>query len=526
MVLAASLKKWSLITLFALALAGLAALLWVDHQLNRFAGAGTAVVDAGQFTAPARLTAITDVHALSADGDSMHAGQTVLFDHTGILAIGDAVTIPDGAEIIDGRGKYLIPGLVDSHVHLKQSPNDLLVYLATGVTGIREMSGNQDHLDWRAQIEAGRPGPRMFVASEKLESHDWAAGHFQRWTRNRINVLEPADASAIVSSLKRKGFDAIKLGSLLDAETYHAVDRAAAVSGIPVIGHLPVSVSLESLWASDQEELAHIEEIVKSLDAEFGYFGNSKAEQFLAFVEQRSPDVAAKLVENDIAVVSSLWLVESLARQKVAPADVVAGIELQYANPGLVEGTPLSRGWLPGRNAYELDPEASAAEREANFAYWTTFAEAHRIVLRAMRDKGVKVMAGTDANTAGVVPGFSLHDELESMTKAGLSPAQSLRSATLVPARRMGQQAGVLRPGSRADMVLLGANPLKDIANTRAVEGVIADGRHLDRKRLDAMLSAVETANDKSRRIPLETLAATFSPTEASFTVKPTRRTP
>lgn len=503
MALAASLKKWSLFALLAIALTGLVALLWVDHQLNRFAGAGTAVVDVGEFVVPARRTAITNVHALSTDGNAMHAGQTVLFDDSGILAIGDAVDIPDGTEIIDGSGKYLIPGLVDAHVHLKRSPNDLLVYVATGVTGIREMSGNQDHLDWRAQINAGRPGPRMFVASEKLESHDWAAGHFQRWTRNRINVLEPDDASAIVSSLDGRGFDAVKLGSLLDAGTYHAVDSAAAAAGMPVIGHLPISVGLETLWGSGQEELAHIEEIVKSLDAEFGYFGNNKAEQFLAFVEQRSQDVAAKLVENDIAVVSSLWLVESIARQKVAPAEVMAGIELQYANPGLVEGTPLSPGWLPGNNAYELSPEASTAEREVNTAYWTTFAEAHHIVLRAMRDKGVEVMAGTDANTAGVVPGFSLHDELQSMTKAGLSPAQSLRSATAIPAGRMGHQTGVLRPGYRADMVLLGANPLDDIANTRSVEAVIVNGSCFDRDRLDAMLSAVKAVNDQSRRTPL-----------------------
>lgn len=497
------LKKWGIVSLAVMVLVVAIALLWVDQQLDRFAGADTPEVEVGEFAVPARLTAITNVHALSADGNSMVARQTVLFDGSGILAVGEALDIPDDAAIIDGSGKYLIPGLVDAHVHLKQSPNDLLVYVATGVTGIREMSGSQGHLDWRAQIDSGRPGPQMFVASEKLESHDWAAGHFQQWTRNRINILEPDDASAIVSSLDGKGFDAVKLGSLLDAETYRAVDRAAAASGMPLIGHLPISVSLDTLWGSGQEELAHIEEIVKSLDVEFGYFGNNKAEQFLAFVEQRSPDVAAKLAENDIAVVSSLWLVESIARQKVAPAEVIAGIELQYANPGLVEGTPLSPGWLPGNNAYELSPEASTAEREANTAYWTTFAEAHHIALRAMRDKDVKVMAGTDANTAGVVPGFSLHDELQSMTKAGLSPAESLRSATAIPADRMGHQTGVLRPGYRADMVLLGANPLDDIANTRSVEAVIVNGSYFDRDRLDAMLSAVKAVNDQSRRTPL-----------------------
>jgi imidazolonepropionase-like amidohydrolase len=112
-------------------------------------------------------------------------------------------------------------------------------------------------------------------------------------------------------------------------------------------------------------------------------------------------------------------------------------------------------------------------------------------------------MAGTDANTAGVVPGFSLHDELQSLNQAGLSPAQSLRAATATPAGRMKDKAGTLAPGLRADMVLLRANPLGDIANTRAIEGVIVNGRYLARSELDAILSAVEKTNHESRSVPL-----------------------
>ena len=502
MAIVSSILKWSLrLLLLAVALAA-AALFWVEFQLDRFAGARTPEVDPADFAVPARLAAVTNVHVLSADGEAMLPGHTVLFDGSGILAVGEAVGIPEHADIVDGGGRYLIPGLVDAHVHLKQSPNDLLVYVATGVTGIREMSGNADHLAWRQQIGDGRLGPTLFVASEKLESHGWLAGHFQRWTRQRINVRRPGDAAATVASLSAGGYDAVKLGSLLDAEAYGEVVRAAAQSGLPVVGHLPITVSLDTLWASQQGELAHIEEIVKALDAEFGYFGNSRREEFLAFVERRSDEVAAKLAGHDIAVVSSLWLIESIPRQKLAPADVIAGIELAYANPGLVEGTPLSRGWLPGHNAYEVGADASAEEREAHAAYWTTFAQAHHIVLQAMRDRGVRVMAGTDANTAGVVPGFSLHDELESLVAAGMTPAQALRAATVAPAERMDHKAGKLAPGYRADMVLLGANPLDAIGNTRAIDAVVLRGRMLDRARLDAILAAVRDTNDRSRRIP------------------------
>lgn len=503
MAAAASIRKWALRSLIVIALVCAASLLWVDYQLDRFAGAGTTVVDPAGFSATTGPTAITNAHVLSGDGTAMLAGQTVVFDESGILAVGEAVDVPAGARVVDGSGLYLIPGLVDAHVHLKQSPNDLLVYVAAGVTGVREMSGSAEHLKWRDQINAGRLGPRMFVASEKLESWDWLPGHFQRWTRNRINVHRPGDAAGIVKSLAGEGFDAVKLGSILDAGTYREIDRAASEAGIPVVGHFPESMSLEALLASGQGELAHIEEIAKALNAEFGYFGRSNGDEYLAFVRKRSDDVAAGLVESDIAVVSSLWLIESIATQKVAPAEVVATIELRYANPGLVEGTPLSRGWLPGNNAYEVGPDASDAERAAQEAYWTTFAAAHHILLRAMRDRGVRLMAGTDANTAGVVPGFSLHDELESLVDAGLSPAQALHAATSVPARRMGHASGKIAPGLRADMVLLRANPLQDIANTRSIQGVVLNGRLLDRSRLDAILKAVEDANNKSRNVAL-----------------------
>lgn len=505
MITAASLKKWTLLSLTLVLALCAASILWVDHQLNRFAGAGTAVVDHTRFHVLSGPTAITDVHVLSADGTAMTSGQTVLFDQGEIVAVGQGLELPDGVNLIDGSGRYLIPGLVDAHVHLKQSPNDLLVYVANGVTGIREMSGNAEHLAWRDEIETGRLGPRMFVASEKLESWGWLEGHFKRWTRYRINVRRPEDAAAVVRSLVEDGYDAVKLGSILTAEAYREIDRNAFESGIPLIGHLPVWVSLDAFWKSGQSELAHIEEIAKALDAEFGFYNNASADEYLEFVAQRSGDVAARLAEHDIAIVSSLWLIESIGQQKTAPAEVVEEIEIRYANPGLVEGTPLSGGWLPGNNAYQnqIGADAGAAEREAVAAYWATFAEAHRILLRAMRDKGVHVMAGTDANTAGTVPGFSLHDELKSLTEAGLSPAQSLRSATATPAERMSHKAGRIAPGYRADMVLLRASPLEDIANTRAIEGVIVDGRFLDRAQLDEILAAVAEANDESRTIAL-----------------------
>ncbi|MDQ3289119.1 MAG: amidohydrolase [Pseudomonadota bacterium] len=430
MIGSASLGKWTVGSLIVLLAAAAASFFWVDHQLRRFAGAYTDVVDHAGLAPSRGVTTIANVNVLSPDGTAMIGGQTVVFDRDGIISITDALErSSQDVSTVDGSGHYLIPGLVDSHVHLKQSPNDLLLYVANGVTQVREMSGNADHLRWRNEIKAGRLGPRIFVASEKLGSWGWSEGRFQRWTRNRINVNTDDDVAALTRSMSEDGFDAIKLGSLLDKDVYRQVNSAAERAGIPVIGHLPVSVGLEDLWSSGQDEVGHIEEIAKALDAEFGYFNSRNAHEYLAFVEVRSGDVAEKLANHGIAVTSSLWLMESIPRQKFELDVLLDEIQLVYANPGLVEGTPLSRGWLPGNNAYALGPDASAAEREANRIYWTTFAKAHHVLLAAMRDKGVQLMAGTDANNAGAVPGYSLHDELQSMTRAGLSPVQALRAA-------------------------------------------------------------------------------------------------
>ncbi|MGH8078388.1 MAG: amidohydrolase family protein, partial [Lysobacter sp.] len=473
-------------SLIVVVVAAAASFLWVDYQLKRFTGAYTEVVDHARFKPSSGITAITNVHVLSPDGMAMVSGQTVLFGPEGIISITDGLEpLAKDVSTIDGSDRYLIPGLVDSHVHLKQSPNDLLLYVATGVTHVREMSGNANHLQWRNEIEAGRLGPRIFVASEKLESWGWAEGQFQRWTRNRINVNTPDEVAALTRSLADDGFDAVKLGSHLDKEVYRQINGAAEKMQLPVVGHLPVTVGLDQLWSSGQSEVGHIEEIAKALDAEFGYFNSRNAHEYLAFVEARSGDVADKLVKHGIVVTSSLWLIESIPRQKFGLDLLLDGIQLEYANPGLVEGTPLSKGWLPGNNAYALDPDAGAGEREANRIYWTTFAKAHHVLLAAMRDKGVRLMAGTDANNAGAVPGFSLHDELQPMTLAGMSPSQALLSATAVPGDWMKSRAGRMLPGYRADMLLLRNNPLDAIENTRTIEAVVVNGNFIDRTALD-----------------------------------------
>lgn len=486
----------------------LGAFAWADRQLNRSAGALTAVVDRTRFSIPPERLVISHVNVLSPDGTAMLADRTVLVDRGRIVSIAESGGAPaswgTGTRLIDGSGRWLVPGFIDSHVHLRSSPNDLLLYVANGVTGVVEMSGESHQLAWRKQIEEGVLGPTMFVASRKLGTWGRLEGWYQAWTRRRINVADPADTAGAVADLKREGFDAVKVGSFVDANTYGALSLAADAADMRLIGHIPLSVSLQDVCASSQQQVGHLEELVKALNFEFGPFNADTADDFLAFVRTRAPEVAECLRTQGIAVSTTLWLVDSIPRQKLDLDALLDEVPLEYANPGLIEGTPLSRGWLPSNNPYGIDPDASPADREAIRRHGSANTEAHRIVLRALVDAGVAVMAGTDADNAVVVPGFSLHDEMRTLTHAGLSNAQSLRTATATAGDWLGNRTGRIQPGYRADLVLLAGNPLDSIGNTSRIDMVILGGRVLDRAALDAMLAAVRHANDASRTQRLE----------------------
>jgi len=236
-------------------------------------GAHTEVVDHTQFKPVQQPTVIKNVSVVSPDGMKMLSGRAVLIDQGEIVSVSTDMNVLGDALVIDGEGMYLIPGLIDSHVHLLESENDLLLYLANGVTHIREMTGIPAHLELREEIENGRIGPRLYIASPKLVSYGFFEGWFHALTRANVNIQQPEDSQALVRSLKAKGYDAIKLGTMLNANNYNAVVAAANGIGMPVIGHLPLTMTLAELRTSDQTELAHIEEIVKPLLREFGSCG-------------------------------------------------------------------------------------------------------------------------------------------------------------------------------------------------------------------------------------------------------------
>jgi len=504
-------KKWIKYTGVFLMVVMAVALVWISREGKRIYGGLTTRVDYEQFKPAEGSFAITQVNILSADGGSIIPNQTVLIENGLITAIDSTLTLSSATTLIDGSEKYLIPGLIDTHVHLFQSPNDLLLYLANGVTEIRELIGEKDHLEWKQQIETGRIGPKMFVASPRLGSFDQMEGWFMSFSQGFMNVKNAEEARKTVKSLHDAGYDGIKVYSHLNKESYLAVTETATALGMPVFGHIPWSVGFSDIWESGQSDIAHFEELMNALSREFsdkrkiGSF-NGNEEAFLDFVGERSDALAENLIKNDIAVTSTLWLTESFAKQPFNLEQVLQEVELEYENPGISEWVtfiPQGLGWLPAVNRYRLPENLTVDQIKGSKKYWETYVKACQILAANLANEGVKIMAGTDANLPPAVPGFSLHDELGSLNRTGMSPSQVLKAATSVPAAWLKSNSGKVLPGYLANLVLLEKNPLDNIAHTKTINTVITRGRVFDRDLLDEILGAVKEANDSSRKIDI-----------------------
>ena len=477
-------------------------------------GGLTDVVDQTQYNPQEGTFIITNVNILSPEGDSLISHQSVLIEEGLIKSIDSALIVPSSMKTIDGSGKYLIPGLIDTHVHLFQSPNDLLLYLANGVTDIRELIGEESHLEWKQEIENGRIGPRMFVASPRLGTFDDLEGWFMSWSQGYMNIKNAEDAREKVKSLSDLGYDGIKIYSQLSKESYLALTETAKTLDMKIMGHLPWSLDLSDIWENGQSDIAHFEEVMNALQREFNpdhesvfgsYYG--KEEEFLEFVEERSQSLANNLIRNDISVTSTLWLTQSFVRQKFELEQVLKEVELDYQNPGISEWVsyiPGGLGWLPGVNRYKLNDGLSDERKVSHRKYWETYGKACALLARNFSKMGVKIMTGTDANLPPTVPGFSLHDELSALSQAGMSPSEVLRAATSIPATWLERNAGKILPGYEANLVLLDKNPLQHISNTRSINTVINRGKIFDRDLLDSILTAVKDANDNSRSVNID----------------------
>ncbi|PIF43630.1 amidohydrolase family protein [Chryseobacterium sp. 52] len=476
---------------------------WADNELNKVLGKTTSVVDFSSVIKPSKIIQIRNVNILSEDCTHFIKNQDVLIKEGMIVQLGENQQVNQKAVIIDGHNKYLIPGLVDSHVHVKESKNDLFLYLANGVTYIREMAGQPVILEWRKSIQKNGLGPRMFIASPPIFSEKGLAGYYYSWTRQSINYSNKDDAQKAINKISKQGYDAIKMYGFVNPEMFKITIEIARKKGIPVIGHIPL-VNLDAFYQSGQSEVAHIEEItVKTID-EFGKSISKNPEEYLSFLKIRSEQIAKKFKDQNIRVTSTVWLSESFIAQRFHLKSKLKEIELKYANPSIIEGTPLYKlGWLPGKNGYEYDGKNEPDAKKRSLIFWKTYVAGIHMMTRALVDHKVTIMAGTDANVATVVPGFSLHDELESLSKSGMTNSQAIYSATVAPGDWMKSKTGKIKVGYHSDLVLLAGNPLENIKNTKTIESVFFNQYVIDRIKIKTILKAIEDANNENRNIKI-----------------------
>lgn len=443
---------------------------------------------------------LTHVTVIDATGAPALPDRTVVIRGDRISEIGPAATLrpPQGAQVVDGTGKFLIPSLWDMHVHWLHK-DYLPLFVANGVTGIRVMWGTRFHHQWRREIAQGALlGPRMAIASSIVD------GPTPIWPGSTA-VKDGAEGRQFVIQAKREGADFIKVYSRLPRDAYFAIADEAKKQGIPFAGHVPAAVSVAEASDAGQQSIEHFTNVLEACSSREEELRRMGAEVWLNLPEgQRLPSRASlrtlsRLLLDTFSPEKANALFTRLARNHTwqCPTLTVqrnmAFIQdpaihndprVKYMPPGMASGwNPKGDFRLQGRTEEDVEL-ARAAYRKL------------KELIGPMRRAGVEFLAGTDVLNPYCFPGFSLHDELGLLVEAGLSPLEALQAATLNPARFLGKdkELGTVEKGKIADLLLLDANPLEDIGNSRKIDAVVVGGKLYPKGELQQMLARAEAA--------------------------------
>jgi len=417
-----------------------------------------------------RVLAITNVSVIPMDRERVEAHETVILRDGRIAAVGPSasVAIPAGAQRVDGSGGFLIPGLVDAHIHYDEadpatdSHADAInrqfsaLFLSAGVTTVMNLCGSRGNLAMRDSVSRGDiAGPRIFTSPPCL---------------NDSTMTEAQGDSAAVAS-KAAGYDFLKVYSFLSAGGFRGIMAGASRAHIPVIGHIPQRVGLQPMLDAGAVGIVHAEEFLYNAPFRLQYGDTGAASMKLDTND--IPKVAHAVHAAGVTVTPTLVAYTSILEESKDLAAVLARPEMTLVSNEVKS----SRGWYPADNtrARRLHTPNALTKLRAGLAF-------QRRLVRAFRDSSIALLAGTDAGgSIPMIPGWSLHDELADLVTAGLTPYQALRAATANAGefftRNFGTQpSGTIAPSARADLVLLDANPLLDIRNTRRIRGVVVRG--------------------------------------------------
>jgi len=441
------------------------------------------------------------VSVIDATGAPAQPDRTVVVQDGRIAAIGQTgrLKIPRSARLVDGSGKFLIPGLWDMHAHLIDEDDGasrlFTLFVANGVTGIRHMSGTMfgctDLLQWRRESWEGTAViPRIFAASNLVDGPD--PQH-----EGSIVVRDVAQGRQAVVRIQQEGWDMLKIYEDLPREVYLAILDEARNRDLPVAGHVSWAVSAGEAASAGLRSIEHLHPFMVACSA-----AEAECRQELLRAVQSNDDVSViraqeRALDNysetkateifQCLVHNGTWECPTLTlfRPPAMPEEsLVKDPRLRFLPQGL------KTGWAAAsRQLRSMLPEADGGRGFRRLL----------AMVGSMHQAGVRMVAGTDTPNPYCLPGFGLHDELQLLVEAGLTPMEALRTATGNVAQfdRRLSALGTIEPGKLADLVLLDANPLEDIRNTQRIRAVVLGGRLLERAELDRMLAGLEASAGK-----------------------------
>ncbi len=436
-----------------------------------------------------KVLVFTHVTVIDATGAPAKPDMTVVIKGGRIAALGKTANldVPENAHVVDATGKFLIPGLWDMHAHLQDvglGKSYLALFIANGVTGVRVMSGREEYHEWHKDILAEKLiGPRMVIGS-------FIVGPMPE---NLHDLGNAEEGRQLVRDLKKQGWAFVKLLNYILRDVYFAIADEAKKQGIPFVGHVPISVTAAEASDAGQRSVEHIlTDIIPAcstsdeceLKTEFRAAWSAESPDSIrlltnsSYSERKAMELFARFVKN------KTWVCPTLLAQHGALSldkdDSRQDPRLKYIPPGT-------------REFWRNHICTALATGEAR----TDFEKLSRMQLKIVGDMklaGVGLLAGTDTPLPYCFPGFGLHDELQLLVRAGLSPMEALRTATYNPAKCLDKldSMGTIERGKVADLVLLDANPLQDIRNTQRIAAVVFRGKIFQRAALQKMLAQVE----------------------------------
>ena len=438
---------------------------------------------------------IQRVTVIDATGKAAQPDMTVVVSADRIAAIMPSknAKTPKDARIVDGAGKYLIPGLWDMHVHgtaMMGPSSPYPLYIANGVVGVREMWGPADANAWRSKKLAAsdKPAPHIFLASPIVD------GPKPIWPGS-IGVADEAKGREVVAQQKERGADFIKVYSLLPHDIYMAIAEEALKRGIPFAGHVPIAVTIGEASDAGQKSVEHLTGVALGCSAQEGALFSEiqnappadrrrlTGEAFDSFDEAKANALFARFVKNGTWQCPTLTVLRSIA---------------SLNDPKFVNDDRLK--YMPKSMRSSWDPKNDFRFKDSKPEDWAELRsqfQQSKVLVGRMYRAGVSIIAGTDVMNPYCFPGFSLHDELALLVESGLPAMGALQAATRNAAQFMGRLdgQGTIEVGKVADLVLLDKDPLADIRNTRSIQAVVLGGKYMPRTELDGMLAEAEAAS-------------------------------